>query len=56
MVYVDRNPAQAGMVNHAWEWPWSSAAAHAGGDTADPLLGPDWREWLTGAGVGRVGC
>lgn len=30
MHYVERNPVRAGIVAHAWEWPWSSAAAHAG--------------------------
>ncbi len=28
--YVERNPLRAGMVAHAEEYPWSSAAAHCG--------------------------
>jgi len=28
--YVERNPVRAGMVKRAWDWPWSSAAAHVG--------------------------
>ena len=30
MRYVEMNPVRAGMVKEAWNWPWSSAAAHAG--------------------------
>jgi putative transposase len=29
--YVERNPVRAGLVTQAWDWPWSSAAAHAAG-------------------------
>ncbi|MGV8058068.1 MAG: hypothetical protein AB2L12_08615 [Smithellaceae bacterium] len=25
--YVENNPVAAGIVKHAWEYPWSSAAA-----------------------------
>jgi putative transposase len=53
MRYVDRNPARASMVRNAWEWPWSSAAAHVGAAMADPLLAPDWKEWTLGAGFGE---
>jgi putative transposase len=28
--YVERNPVRAGLVDLAWQYPWSSAAAHAG--------------------------
>ena len=28
--YVERNPVRTGMVEHAWDYPWSSAAAHCG--------------------------
>jgi putative transposase len=34
--YIERNPVEAGLVTHAWEYPWSSAAASALG-RADPL-------------------
>jgi len=30
MVYVERNPVRAKRVRRAWEYPWSSAAAHCG--------------------------
>ncbi len=35
--YVERNPVRAGIVEHAWEYHWSSAAAHCGQRT-DALL------------------
>src|SRR5205814_299259 len=28
MVYVEQNPARARMVEHPWDWSWSSARAH----------------------------
>ena len=28
--YVERNPVRAGLVQRAWEYPWSSAAVHCG--------------------------
>jgi len=55
--YVERNPVRAGLVAHAEDWPWSSAAAHCG-QRADELLSgdlpaqagqegiSDWRAWL----------
>ena len=55
MRYVERNPVRAGLVQRAWEWPWSSAAAHVGG-RGDGLIGPggpltsevsDWRRFLS---------
>jgi putative transposase len=30
MVYVEENPVRAGLVEHAGQWPWSSAPAHLG--------------------------
>ena len=33
--YVERNPVKAKLVRKAENWPWSSAAAHAGGQTDD---------------------
>lgn len=29
MRYIERNPVRAGMVKNAWDYPWSSAKAHA---------------------------
>jgi putative transposase len=54
--YVERNPVRAGMVKHAEDYPWSSAAAHCG-LRADALLSDafpvkgvidDWAAWLRG--------
>src|SRR5579883_230312 len=36
--YVELNPVRAGLVAHAAEWPWSSAAAHLQGSDASGLL------------------
>ena len=41
--YVELNPVRAGLVDRAWRWTWSSAAAHRRGRddglvTAAPLL------------------
>ena len=58
--YVERNPVRAKLVRAPWRWPWSSAAAHAGG-RGDALAGGEWlaeriagwtcswREYLRGA-------
>jgi len=52
--YVERNPVRAGLVERAWQWPWSSAAGHVWG-TGDVLAGrggplaaevKNWREFL----------
>jgi putative transposase len=51
--YVERNPVRAGLVEQAWDYPWSSAAARVLG-RADPLLDrasldgmvDDWRDFL----------
>jgi len=52
--YVERNPVRAGLVKRAWDWPWSSAAAHvacrghalvkAGSPLAAEVS--DWRRFL----------
>ncbi len=52
--YVERNPVRAGLVEQAWEYPWSSAGFHAGERARDPLVADrdlvgtaqEWREWL----------
>jgi putative transposase len=57
LMYAERNPVRARLVGKAWEWPWSSAAAHVAGEDPTGLLdipawselaGPnaDWRECL----------
>jgi putative transposase len=40
LAYVDRNPVRAGLVRQAWEWPWSSAAAHLGQTDPAGLIDP----------------
>jgi putative transposase len=52
--YVERNPVRAKLVEHAWEYPWSSAAFRVGLRARDPLvkevdpldLDLNWRELL----------
>ena len=53
--YIEWNPVRAGLVQHAWEWPWSSAAAHVAGQDdglvrVEPYLAEvhDWRAFLAG--------
>jgi len=38
LLYVERNPVRAGMAPNAWDYPWSSACAHVGGEDASGLL------------------
>jgi putative transposase len=43
--YVERNPVAAGLVSRAWDYEWSSAAAHVGRKDRTGLLDLDaWRE------------
>jgi putative transposase len=42
LAYVERNPVRAGMVEHAAEYPWSSAAAHLGYEDQSRILDLDW--------------
>jgi len=43
MRYTERNPVRGKLVRAAWDYPWSSAAAHTGGDDASGLL--DLAQW-----------
>jgi len=43
LVYVERNPVRARLCRKAWQWQWSSAAAHGGGDDPSGLL--DMTSW-----------
>ncbi len=44
--YVERNPVRANMVENAWDYSWSSAAAHLSVKDATGLLDmPRWRNW-----------
>ena len=59
LVYIERNAVRARLCRKAWRWPWSSAAAHCGGDDASGLLDlagwcqqmetDRWRDLLTRA-------
>ena len=42
LCYVERNPVEAGMVERAWDWPWSSAQARLG---LASDYGLDLRRW-----------
>jgi putative transposase len=45
LCYVELNPVRAGMVRNAWDYPWSSAAAHCGHDPDNLCLNlAAWRE------------
>jgi putative transposase len=49
MLYVERNPVRAGLAPAAWQWGWSSAAAHCGGADPSGLLPLDeWRARMDG--------
>jgi putative transposase len=39
MAYIERNPVRAGIVGHAEDYPWSSAAAHVTDRDDSGLLG-----------------
>jgi putative transposase len=39
--YIELNPVRAGLVEHAWEWPWSSARPHVTGVDESGLLDMD---------------
>lgn len=52
--YVERNPVRAGLIAHAWDYEWSSAAGHCG-LRRDPMLSGsleqadhvgDWKAFL----------
>jgi putative transposase len=40
--YVELNPVRAGLTPQAWDWPWSSAAAHVSGADSGELLDLGW--------------
>lgn len=49
MRYVERNPVRAGAASRAWEYRWSSAAVHCGGNNEVRLV--DLRKWNGMIGV-----
>ena len=59
--YADLNPVRAGLAPSAWDWPWSSARAHALVAVHDEVLdcrwtgyigGWDWADWKEGLAIG----
>jgi len=40
--YVERNPVRAGIVEHAADYPWSSAAAHLADQDLSGILDMEW--------------
>lgn len=47
--YVELNPVRAGIIDKAWDYPWSSAAAHCGQDPYNPVLDlTAWNEQMPG--------
>jgi len=54
MAYVERNPVRAGLCRAAWQWRWSSAAAHCDGRDPSGLLNiASWRNRLPPNGEWR---
>jgi len=57
VAYVELNPVRAGMVQFAWEYPWSSVHAHLSGEDSLGLVNIDamreyvvnWQSYLLGA-------
>lgn len=48
--YAELNPVRAGLVQYAWEWPWSSARAHVSGVDETGLLNMDlWKSRFDGS-------
>jgi len=64
--YVERNPVRAGLARQAWEYRWSSAAAHVGAPDVSGALdlgtwreyagAAEWKETLGGPGDERKVC
>jgi putative transposase len=57
--YVELNPVRANLCAVAWDWPWSSAAAHMSGEDDDlvavePMLGRvgNWEVYLSSSLAG----
>src|SRR5262249_2475942 len=42
LCYVERNPVRAGIVQHAAEYPWSSALAHLADTDPTSILDMEW--------------
>jgi putative transposase len=45
--YVERNPLEAGLVKHPWEYRWSSCRAYALGEVNELLAANPWYEELS---------
>lgn len=49
LCYVERNPTRAGLTLRPWDYDWSSAKAHCGGEDSTGLL--DLRRWESRIGA-----
>ena len=48
LCYLERNPVRAGLVSEAWQYRWSSAAAHVGEVDVSGLVNiEEWNEMST---------
>ncbi|HSW01347.1 MAG TPA: transposase [Sedimentisphaerales bacterium] len=57
LAYVERNPVRARLCAKAWEWRWSSAAAHCGDTDPSGLLDlPVWRREMSPSEWRRILC
>lgn len=54
--YVVRNPVEAGLVERAADWTWSSYRATAGIDPAPDFLSLDWLDWTFGGDSRTESC
>jgi len=54
VLYVEQNPARAGLVTQPWEYEWSSAAAHVGEPDRTSLLDSAWWRQRSDAGQWRA--
>jgi putative transposase len=54
--YVELNPVRAGMVDEAWQWRWSSAAAHCGAAIPETWLQLElWQKrWTVAEWIGYL--
>jgi len=61
--YVEQNPVKAGIVNEAWDYPWSSVHAHLSGKsdgvvTVEPMQKrvENWKEFISAENLSDEGC
>ncbi len=52
MRYTERNPVRVGLVDNAWDYPWSSASIHVSGEDPWGLIDlEEWHEFLEKTGL-----